>query len=361
MNISITKNQLFFLIIKTQIGIGLLSLPSVIQHSAGGDAWISVLGSGLAIQLLILVYWHLCKRYPGMNLSEMTIVFFGSYIGRSVNAIYYCFFVIIAGYACTLYVRLIKVWLLPLTPGWVLLLLIIGVSIYLALEDLRVIARFYQLAAVLFVLLFVISLATFSNDIHLSNILPVGQSDISQIISGSEKTFFAMLGFEVILYFSAQVKDTPSGILKTITMANWFVTLFYSYFVFICLIGFSQEALSKVKEPVLFLLRGLTFQLFDRLDLIFLTIWIIPMSATIVSYFCLAGKSLATSKKGYQRLVWISGLLVLLVGSYLYKQENMESISQWIEYGYLLMIVAVPLLMWILSFLFRSRHKRRLT
>ncbi|WP_201002045.1 GerAB/ArcD/ProY family transporter [Paenibacillus glycanilyticus] len=361
MNISITNRQLFFLIIKTQIGIGLLSLPSVIQNTAGADAWISVLGSGIVIQLMILVYWHLIRTYPGITLSEMTALFFGKHAGIAVNFIYYCFFIVIAGYACTLYVKLIKVWLLPLTPDWVLLLLILGVAIYLAVEDLRVIARFYEVASVLFVVLFAMSLATFLNNVHLSNILPIGQAGLVQMAKGSEKTFFAMLGFEVILFFSAQVKDTSRGTLRTISLANWFVTLFYAYFVFICLIGFSQEALSKIKEPVLFLLKGLSFQLFDRLDLIFLTIWIIPMSTTIVSYLCLAGKSLATKRNVYQRMVWLSGALILLLGSYLSTRESLETFSKWMEYCYLVMIAAVPLLMWILSIVFRSFYKRRLT
>lgn len=361
MNISITKTQLFFLIIKTQIGIGLLSLPSVIQNSAGGDAWISVLGSGAVIQLLILVYWHLCSRYPGKNLSEMTVLFFGKYVGHAVNFVYYGFFVVVAGYACTLYVKLIKVWLLPLTPSWVLLFLIIVVSIYLAVEDLRVISRFYQISSVLLFVLLAMSLSTFFNEVHISNILPVGQSGLSPIVTGGEKTFFAMLGFEVILFFAERVKDSPRGIMKTLTVANWFVTLFYAYFVFICLIGFSQEALSKIKEPVLFLLRGITFQLLDRLDLIFLSIWIIPMSTTIVSYLCLAGKSLAKARTPYRRMVYFSGVLIFSLACYLSARESLEAFSKWMEYGYLVMIAAVPFLMWMMSFLFRSFYKRRLT
>lgn len=315
----------------------------------------------MVIQLLILAYWHLCSRYPGKNLSQMTVLFFGKYIGRAMNCIYYGFFVLIAGYACTLYVKLIKVWLLPLTPSWVLILLIIVIGIYLAVEDLRVIARFYQLASVLLFVLFAMSLATFVNDVHLSNVLPVGQAGISQIIKGSGKTFFAMLGFEVILFFTAQVKASPREVMKTLTLANCFVTLFYSYFVFICLIGFSQEALSKVKEPVLFLLRGLSFQLFDRLDLIFLSIWIIPMSTTIVSYLCLAGNTLTTTRRTYQRMIRFSGALILMLAIYMSTRESLDTFSKWMEYGYLIMIAAVPLLMWTMSFFLLSYHKRRLT
>ncbi|WP_374992171.1 GerAB/ArcD/ProY family transporter [Paenibacillus sp. LHD-38] len=92
LNSTINRSQLFFLIIKTQIGIGLLSLPSKIQSSAKGDAWISVLVAGAAIQLLLIVYWQLLKKYPNHTLSEITVRVFGAYIGKTLNLIYYVFF-----------------------------------------------------------------------------------------------------------------------------------------------------------------------------------------------------------------------------------------------------------------------------
>ncbi|WP_169088732.1 GerAB/ArcD/ProY family transporter [Paenibacillus sp. PL91] len=357
MNNTINKSQLFFLIIKTQIGIGLLSLPSKIQSSAKGDAWISVLVAGAAIQLLLIVYWQLLKKFPNQTLREITVRVFGAYMGKTLNLIYYVFFILIAGYASTLYVQLIQTWMLSMTPGWVLLLLIIGTGLYLALENLRVIARFFVLTSVLFGLLILISFLNFNNEVQVSNILPIGESGFAQILKGSEKTFFSMLGFEVILYFFAQVQSNHKDLFRVASFANCFVTLFYTYFVFICLIGFSPKALEQVNEPVLYILKGLSYTLFDRMDLIFLSIWIIPMTATIVSYLCVAGKSLTANQSSYRRLVWISGLLVYLIGWYLSTLENIELFSNWLLYGYLIMIAPLPVLLWLVSFLLKNNEK----
>ena len=46
---SITKFQLFFILIQSQIGVGLLSLPNAVQKTAKGDGWISTLLAGLAV------------------------------------------------------------------------------------------------------------------------------------------------------------------------------------------------------------------------------------------------------------------------------------------------------------------------
>jgi hypothetical protein len=112
-----------------------------------------------------------------------------------------------------------------------------------------------------------------------------------------------------------------------------------------------------VSEPVLYILKGLSYQLFDRIDLIFLTIWIIPMCVTIVSYLCMAGKSMSRNESSYRKLVWFSGGLVFLAGWYLSTLENVDLYSKWLEYGYLIMIAAVPVLLWLGSFLMRNMKK----
>ncbi|SDX12917.1 GerAB/ArcD/ProY family transporter [Paenibacillus sp. CF384] len=357
MKMTISRTQLFFLIIKTQIGIGLLSLPSEIQSIANGDSWISVLLAGALIQILLFVYWRLLKKFPNETLSEITNRLLGRYLGKTINLVYFGFFVFIAAYACSLYVQLINTWMLPLTPGWVLLLLIVGTSVYLAHDNLRVIARFFVLASMLFIVLLLLSILNFKNDMHITNILPLGHSGMLRIFKGSDKTFFSMLGFEVTLFFFSHVQDNKKGMFTLISLANCFVTLFYTYFVFICLIGFSPKALEPVNEPVLFLFKGLTFQLFDRLDLIFLTIWSIPMTATIVSYLSVAGKSLTTKQGAYRKLVWFSGGIVFVAAWYLTTIENVDSFSKWLEYGYLIMIAAVPVLLWLASLLVKTNEK----
>lgn len=353
----VSKPQLFFLIIKTQIGIGLLSLPSDIHHLAKRDSWISVLAAGMVIQIVLFAYWLLLRQFPNQSMGQITERILGPYAGKAVNVAYYVFFILIASYASTLYVQLIQLWMLPLTPGWVLFLLIVGTSVYLAVDRLDVIARFFVLASILFAVLLLISVMNFMNPVHLSNLLPVGRSGTMPVLQGSERTFFAMLGFEVTLYFYAQVEGNRAGMLRVMSLANAFVTLFYTYFVFLCLIGFSPVALEQINEPVLFILKGLAYRLIDRIDLIFLTIWIIPMTATIVSYLSLAGRSLTARRPAYRKLVALSGVLVFATGWCLSTIEQMKSFSQWLEYGYFLMITAVPAILWLASLLVRNKEK----
>lgn len=356
-NDSITNFGLFIWMIKCQIGIGLLSLPSMVYGAADGDSWLSVLVAGAAIQLILFAYSKLYTRMPGRILSEMTTELFGATVGRTVNFVYFLFFLLIAGYAISLFVRLVHTWLLPKTPELIILCLISGAFLYLSLQSLSAIERFFTFSSVLFVLILLFSLTAFTHDLHISYLAPVGSSGLPGILSGSAQTFFSMIGFEVVLFLFARVRREDGRAIRflpTVTAANVFVTIFYTYFVMLCLAGFSPRALQLVKEPVLFLFKGLSFQLVDRLDLIFLSIWIFAMTTIFVGYLYMASRSLSPQSQSHRKLIWISTGIVCALGYGLGKANAIEAVSAWFQYGYFCMIAVLPLLMLAKSFFTKS-------
>lgn len=359
---TITKFGLFIWMIKCQIGIGILSLPSEIYGSADGDSWISILAAGAAIQLLLLVYAKLYDRMPDRILSEMTVELFGTIVGRTINFVYFSFFLFIAGYAISLFVQLVHNWLLPKTPEPVILTLISVAFLYLSLQTLSAIERFFTFASMLFVLILLFSLTAFTHDMHIANLAPIGGSGLTGILAGSKNSFFAMIGFEVVLFLFARVhreKGQSVRLLPTLTAANVFVTLFYTYFVVLCLVSFSPRALKLLKEPVLFLFKGLSFQLADRLDLIFLSIWIFAMTSIFVGYLYMASRSLSPRSRSHRKFVWIGSGIVFVLGYGLEKVDDMELISAWVQYGYFFMIGILPMLMLAKSYLTKSNENRR--
>lgn len=362
---SITRFGLFIWMIKCQIGIGILSLPSGIYGSADGDSWISVLVAGAVIQLLLILYAKLHTRMPGRMLSEMTVELFGKWVGRAVNVVYFSFFLFIAGYAIMLFVQLVHTWLLPKTPEPIILTLIASAFTYLSLQSLSAIERFFTFTSVLFIVIFLFSLTAFTHDMHISYVAPVGSSGLSGILAGSKGTFFSMIGFEIVLFLFAKVhmekKDSNrNGFLSIVTAANVFVTLFYTYFVALCLVSFSPRALQLLKEPVLFLFKGLSFQLADRLDLIFLSIWIFAMTSIFVGYLYMASRSLAPRSRSHRKLVWIGGGIVYVLGYGLGKVNDINIISKWVQYGYFVMIGILPMLLLASSYLKRTKGGRGL-
>ncbi len=355
---SISKFQLFFLIIQSQVGIGLLSLPSDMYQSVDGDGWISTLIAGAAVQLLLLIYWALYKRFPNHNFSEMTIKLFGNIAGKAYNIFFGICCMVIAGLSSTLYTEMINIWLLPQTPKWALLVLIVATCLFLALEDIKIISRFFVVSSFLFAILILMSLLNLKEDMHVTYLLPIAKSNFLDIVKGSHHTFLSMIGFEIVLFAFTYVKSDTRGLLKVISFANLFVTILYTYFVLICLLSFSPNALKQLQSPLLFMLKGLAFRLVERLDLIFLSLWIVPMTTSIIAYLYIAGKSLSNNPRFYRKSVIVSSAVIFIAGYYLSTLEQLDQVSQWIQNSYFVVIGGVPAFMLLLSFLLKKVTKR---
>src|SRR5690625_2578234 len=85
---NITTFQLIFLLIHFQIGVGVITLPYDVYMKAKSDAWISILLTGVIIQLIILLYGALIKRFPSSNLYDIVQILFGRIFGKIFIILY---------------------------------------------------------------------------------------------------------------------------------------------------------------------------------------------------------------------------------------------------------------------------------
>lgn len=355
-NLSITKFQLFFILIQSQIGTGLLSLPNAVQKTAKGDGWISTIFAGIAVQLIITVYWLLLKRFPNLTYPEITQKLFGSLFGKLVNLVIYLNFILVGGLASILFIKLINLWLLPFTPNWVISLLIVMASIYLTISDLRIIARFFVIASSLILLVLFISILSLFIPKEVQFILPIGSSGLKNILMGSNNSLLAMLGFEGILFMFPFVIQNQKGVLKTISLANIFITLFYTYFIFITLITFSPNQLTQMRAPILNLLRGISFNVIDRLDLVFLSIWLVPMTTSVIAYLFMASKMMIIKKKNYPKAVILNGIIIFFITLIPHEDKIITLFNQYVSYLSYVVIFIIPAFLLILSYLFKKHE-----
>lgn len=350
---SISKFQLYFFLIQSQIGIGLLSLPNVVQSTAKGDGWISTIVAGVIVQITLIIYWFLFKQYPDENYTQITKRLFGRYIGKLLNFMIYLYFLMTASLALILFINCISLWLLPLTPIWVLSLSIILASIYLAISELKVIARFFVIVSFLLVFLILLSFLTYNLPKEFQFILPIGNSGVKNIIMGSHKSLISMIGFEGMLLIFPFILNKEKGVLKTVSFANLTVTAIYTYFLFLCLISFSPNQLKQVREPVLYLFKALTFRMLDRIDLIFLSSWIVPMTTSIIAYLFLSSKSIS-NEKSYRKTVIINGIIIFLISILPFDEKMIGQFSNYVTYLSYAVVFVLPVLLLVLSLVMKT-------
>ncbi|OTZ75886.1 hypothetical protein BK769_09725 [Bacillus thuringiensis serovar kumamtoensis] len=357
---SISKFQLFFLLIQSQIGIGLLSLPNVVQSTAKGDGWISTIIAGGAIQLTLIIYWLLLRRFPNQMYTEITKKILGNLLGKLCNTAIYLYYILMGSLSAVLFIQCINVWLLPLTPLWVLSLTIMVASVYLTLGGLRIIARFFVLASFLILFLIFLSFLTFNLPKEFQFILPMGDSGIENILLGSKNTLFSMAGFDGILLISPFILNREKGVLKTISLSNLSITTLYTYFLFLCLVSISPSQLMQIKEPVLYLFRALSYQMTDRLDFLFLSIWIVPMTTSVIINLFLSAKSIS-KEKVYKKNVVFSGILIYIISIIPFNEKMIDLFSKYVSYLSYGIVFGLPVFLLCLSIIFNKMERKENT
>ncbi|WP_440602760.1 GerAB/ArcD/ProY family transporter [Bacillus sp. GB_SG_008] len=348
---SITQKQLFFMIFQSQVASGLLSLPFSVHKHTKSDGWISILIAGTSIQLLILLLWILLWGFKGKNFYEITVIVFGKYLGKFINFLYIIFFVLVMSLLALRFSNFLKKWILDYTPFSILVLLLIVTGIYIGQNNLRVLARFYTLVTGLIILSTALPWFSFLTNIQFAYLFPIGQSGLRNMVIGAHDAMVAMIGFELMLVILPCVEGTYKQSLKSILLANMMVTLLYVYFTVSCYLIFSPEEIKILPEPVLYILKAVNFQWTERLDLIFLSIWIIPMSTSFVTYLYLSSTGAANMlHKGQRKYpVWYLPLIAFLIGLFFSSEFKIEQFGKYVSFGSYAFLLFIPLLTLLIS------------
>ncbi|MBO9130546.1 GerAB/ArcD/ProY family transporter [Bacillus sp. 165] len=355
--ISIELHQLFFIILQSQIGIGVLALPYNVHNIAQGDGWISTMLSGVVVVVFTTIIWLLYRRTPKLNFFEAVIYIYGRFIGKIVVSTYIIFFVMVFLLVIAMYVDIIRRWILAYTPSWILVLLIIFTSAYLAKESLHIIARFYVLATLFIFLLLILMIGPYA-DINLEYILPVGHMGWKNIMRGVHESTIAMLGFEFVFIAFADTAGKTSQKLKVAIGANIFVAVLYTFFVFTGLIVFSPEELTLVPEPILYMLKAISFDIIERLDLLFLSVWVIPMITSSITYlFILSmGVKVVFNRTHHGNIVRLMAVILLITILCMPLDNFMPwaQLSKIIAYLSYIFVGCIPAITLLFSFLFKK-------
>nr|CDQ32397.1 Spore germination protein YndE [Virgibacillus halodenitrificans] len=348
----------FAILVQVQIGIGILSLPRDVHNIAEGDGWISVLLAGLTIQLFVTVIWLLATRFNSQTLYEFAPKLVGKYLGRLINLAYSVYFLSMVFLTTLLFTDILKRWVLFKTPHLVIYVLVIGVAYYLAKDNIKVIARFYTFTAIFVILLiFILVPALVSFDIRF--VLPVGQAGMNNIVKGIEEVTNSMLGFELLLVLFPFI-DERYRRYSIVLAANGFVTILYTLIVFITITVFSPAEIKLIPEPVLYMLKSFQFDLVERIDLLFMSVWFVSIVTTLVMYLYVASLGITTilKRKSHAQVVAWCALLIITVLFIAEKDiYGIDNYVQALSNSSYLFIFVLPLILLSLSFIRKERGK----
>lgn len=353
--------QFILLVHGTQVGMGIVELPSRLAEKAGTDGWIAILCGGALSTLAGLLILGFMERYPGLTLPQVCRNRWGRQAGVAAN----CLAFLYSGFfsLCILLrsAQFFKHYLLPDTSLFVVVALL-SIPGYLVMGGgFRVLGRFAELAFLISVwmgFLLVVPLLD-SYPIHL---LPVFKNGVYALASAVYETFLSYLGFELMFLFHPWIpagKKARLGLLA----ANGLTTLVYLALTLVAFMYFSPDEITLFQEPALNLLKVIEFRFFERLEVIMLSLYVFYSATTWMPYMLCAASCSAALLSGHAVRSHLLSILWICVAVAYIVEPSFKQSGKWLKTvtsagigaGYVLPFVLVPAA-WMLH---RAGRRRR--
>ncbi|MGG3448726.1 GerAB/ArcD/ProY family transporter [Domibacillus aminovorans] len=356
---TISPVQLFFIILQTQIGIGLISIPYTVQEGAGKDGWISILLAGLFVQGGIAVIWLLSSRFPGLTFYDFAPLLVGKIIGTVLTMMYMLFFFVMVCYQLSVFLAISSNWAFPRTPHVVFAVLTVAVSVYLAKENLRIIGRFHILASFLLVSIIFVLLPLIPH-FEMRYLLPFASNGVEDIMKGVGKTFnTAFAGFELLLWLYPFTEGSKTAKWKAVAGANAATSIIYAILAFASSAIFSPEEIKVVPEPVLYIIKEAELIVVERIDLLFLTVWAVFVLTTMISYLYVASTGLThlLKAKEHKKSLYVLAVLVIPVAIATENRMELMRIGDKINSVSIILLFVIPAFLLMVALIRKKREE----
>lgn len=281
--------QLFALITGAIVANGIMTLPRAVATHAGRDAWIVVFLTGLLMTAASALLHKLASWYPNHDPGQWATMLLGPVIGRVWLILLVTKTFMFSYLTAKLYAGVLSVRILIYTPTYVIAIAIIALALLINQTSIRSLARYSELVfigkASLLALLIVPSFL--SKNHHVYPVLI--ETPITSVLDAIPAAAFSYVGFE-ILWFAYPYLKNKSVVIPVAAMS--YVTLSYTATTLSATLFFGPERLQSLLLPTLSMLSILTTPVLERVDSLFLWLWVGTVSVTAATQFYIGIKAL---------------------------------------------------------------------
>ncbi len=336
----ITSLQLAVVITSASIGVVYISIPRIIGEVAGRDGWLTILGTGGMVLGLTWVLVQLCLRFPRQTATQFIPLVAGRWAGGLLVWGFVLYFILASAYIIRSFSDAMKLFLLPYTPLEVVVIVQVLTGAYLVGHGVNVLARSMQVFFPLILLPMGIILLLAVVDFRPSELLPVLADGVAPVVRAVPQAFWALLGFEVLLFLVAYLHYPRRDALRSALVGAAIPVVLYLV-IFVITIGALGPALSKQQIlPVIDLARSIDIPgtFVERLEVFLLALWVVTAfsSATVYHYLAALAASQLLALKEHRPLVYLLPPLIYLAAmrpSNITVEMAMGKVISWLGMG----------------------------
>ncbi|MEH7176909.1 GerAB/ArcD/ProY family transporter [Neobacillus vireti] len=333
----------FFLISSMQFGVGILGFQRFIAKSAGYDGWISIILAGIMIHIILWMMLKMIKIADGDIITIHTFIL-GEKIGKFISSVFIFYFLLLSITILRSYIEIVQVWMFPeLKTFWFALVFLLLV-IYIVNGGFRTVAgiAFFSIVLPFYIAILFVVIIRYSD---FTNLLPIFDHSVKEILLGSRDMTFSVLGFETLLFFYPFIQN-PEKAKKWAHFGVLFTTIICVYLAILAFGYFSEAQLQKHVWPTLTMWKIIKMPFVERFEYIGIANW----SLMILPNICISIWSASRLMKQIFSIrqktsVPFISILCLIGTSLLITREQINILTDITsKVGYYLIIIYIPLL-----------------
>jgi spore germination protein (amino acid permease) len=333
----------FYLIHTMQIGVGILGFERYVVDSAGHDAWIAVITSGMTILILVWISYRILNK-GNSDLVGIHVQVFGKWLGGLFSIYFILYYSMLVLVILRTYVEVIQVWIFPYVYHWVLIAIILVIAYTYVTGGFRVVTGIAFLGVIYGLPLLLIKYFPLQ-DSEITNLLPLFTASTKELVSATKEMTLNFLGFELLFMFYPFIKSAPKSE-KWAHFAVLFSMLIYLITLLVTLVYFSQEQLMTTIWPSLTLWKIVDLAIIERFEYIGIAIWFFVVLPNI----CLG---LWCASRGIKRLFPVTqrnGLRVILIlifigAFYFQDRQQIDALNNFVStIGFYTIYLYIPFL-----------------
>lgn len=356
----IRNYELFFIYISIIIGPGILTLPRRAAEGSGVDGIIAVFIAGIIFTFLAYIFSKLAVRFWTQTVLEFSESLIGKYLTRAVSLILAIYFIVVVSIQVRNTSSAVKQFLLFNTPLEIIImtmLLVCAISVSYGIVSISRICFSYSIltiSALLIILL--LSLRYF----NIENLYPIFSNSMGRILSTAFSLGYDYLGFEVLLFLTPLLVSAKDATKVTVSSMIT-ITLLYILTTAISFGEFGLTPNQYIVYPVATLSKAVFITGFaERIDLLFMTFWILASFVSIIVIWFIASYSLSKiiPQKNYTVFVFLSFPVVYVLSLIPQNAAAVNMVTETIMYFAYIFLIPLFIAMYIIA-LIRKRGEQQ--
>ncbi|MCG7407297.1 spore germination protein [Paenibacillus sp. ACRRX] len=350
--------MLIFMVLNSQIGVGIFGFQRYIYRESGHDAWVSVLVAALFCHGSAWLIVSVLRRYESTDLYGIHRDVFGKWIGGFLSVLLMIHFSSITITIIRTYIEAVQSWIFPSFPTWLMVLMMLSLALYGGAGGIRVIVG---MSLISFVIIFLIASLYYYplRYAQWTRLLPFLEASPSQILAGAKHMGFTMTGFEVIYFLYPFVRDKPKT-MRNIQISIAISSVLLILVMVISIVYFSENQLLKGTWSSINMQKIVKYPFIERLEFVTLALWMITLIPTImlITWITSNGLNRLFGFRQYRMRYVISGF-IFICSILFVNRGQIDKLNDYISESAVIFSFAYPLFIYVAILIKSSLDKNR--